>query len=127
MTFETLIIGRLLPDWPEIPKDARAAAFDHTVAWVKRAVRGAPLHMRLGVLGLSVVIGAALRLRLAGAADERERAARAEAVFDLFQSLPGPASSVVRLYRSTTLLAWFEHPAVAVAVGTVPRLEEVRR
>ncbi len=127
MMFAALIVGTLLPDWPEVPKDARALAFADTVAWVERAVRGSPLHVRLGVLGLSLVIGAALRLRLSGVADERERAARAEAVFGLFQSLPGPASSVIRLFRSLTLLAWFEHPVIAAAMGTAPRIGEVRQ
>jgi hypothetical protein len=126
MAFETLIVGTLLPDWPEVPKDARAAASAHTVAWVKRAIRAAPLHVRLGVLGLSLVLGAALRLRLLGVADERERSARAEAVHHLFGSLPGPAAAVIRLYRSTTLLAWFEHPAIAARLVPAPHVAEAR-
>jgi hypothetical protein len=110
------IIACLAPYGPPLPAGARAGVIDAAGAFVACQIGLAPLPVRVGALAL----GAVLRLWLAllapgatGAFGAPMRAARAVA---LFERLPGPARSVVRLYRSMTVLAYYEHPAVAAAL-----------
>jgi hypothetical protein len=110
------IVACLAPDEPPLPAGAWAGVVDTAASFVSRQIHLAPLHVRVGAVGL----GAVLRLWLAlltpgptGAFGAPLRAARAVA---LFERLPGPARSVVRLYRSMTVLAYYEHPVVAAAL-----------
>jgi hypothetical protein len=110
------IVACLAPYGPPLPAGARAGVIDAVGAFVARQLSLAPFHVRVGTL----VLGAALRVWLAllapgaaGAFGAPLRAARAVA---LFERLPGPARSVVRLYRSMTVLAYYEHPAVVAVL-----------
>ncbi len=113
MAFEALIVDTLLPEWPLLDRETRAAVHSATTAHVAGALRLAPLHVRLGVSALSFAVGAAVLALSIGAGRGALRRLRAERLYALLQRLPGPFAAVVRLYRSVALLAFYEHPAVA--------------
>ncbi len=113
MAFEALIVDTLLPEWPLLDGETRAAVHLSTTAHVVKALRLAPLHVRLGVGVLSAAIGAAVLVASLGAGRGALRRLRAARLYALLQRLPGPFSAAVRLYRSVALLAFYEHPAVA--------------
>jgi hypothetical protein len=102
-----------LPDWPLLDRTERAEVTARSVARVGRAIGLAPLHVRAGVAVVSVALGLCLVALGIGAGGPRVLAYRAGRFYGLLQKLPGPAASVVRLYRSMTLLAFYEMPQVA--------------
>ena len=113
MPFDTIIVETLLPNWPVLDGATRAEAARKTVLYVSGAIALAPFHIRFGVALVSVALGLSLGLLNVGAGTPMVRAQRAAHLYDLLQKLPGPVASVVRLYRSMTLLAYYEQPAVA--------------
>ena len=102
-----------MPDWPLLTEDCRAAALNAVTAHAARAITLAPFHVRFGVAVLSIPIGLALSLMSIGAGGPLVRSVRAARLYALLHYLPGPLSSVIRLYRSVALLAFYEHPTVA--------------
>ena len=113
MAFVSLIVDTMLPEWPLLDMHSRSVVHNSTTAHVARALRLAPFHIRLGVGALSLVIGFALLLLSLGPGRGAAWRSRADIFFALLQKLPGPFAAAVRLYRSVTLLAFYEHPMVA--------------
>ena len=110
------LVACLAPYGPALPAGARNEVIDSVGAFVTRQINLAPFHVRGGAL----VLGIALRLWISflapGAAGSFGAPLRAARAVTLFERLPGPARSAVRLYRSMTVLAYYEHPAVASAL-----------
>jgi hypothetical protein len=110
------IVACLAPFGPPLPAGTRAGVIDAATSFVSRQIWLAPLHVRVGALGLGAVLRLWLALLAPGVARTFGAPLRAARAVTLFERLPGPARSVVRLYRSMTVLAYYEHPAVAVAL-----------
>jgi hypothetical protein len=110
------LVSCLAPYGPPLPSGIRTEVINSIAGFVIRQINLAPFHVRVGAL----VLGAGLRLWLAllapGAAGSFGAPVRAAHAVMLFERLPGPTRSTVRLYRSMTVLAYYEHPAVASAL-----------
>lgn len=113
MAFDRLIVETLLPTWPLLDHETWSSVASEATGSVGRAIAIAPYHVRVGVGVLSAAIGVLVTVISIGAGGPLVRAARAERLYGVLQRLPGPAGSCVRLYRSMSLLAFYEHPAVA--------------
>ena len=113
MPFIQLIVSSIIPNWPLLERRSRAKIESVVIAHVKSAIALAPFHVRLGVTVLSFFVGVLLLFVSVGAGDQLAAQSRAECLYTLLQRLPGPMASVIRLYRSIALLAFYEHPEVA--------------
>lgn len=116
MAFDALIVETMLPDWPLLDRVSRDEVTRATIRAVTAAVKLAPLHIRLGVMSLSVPLGLLVLLAGMGAGGPAVRAIRAARLYDCLQRCSGILSGVIRLYRSMTLLAFYEQPAVLLAL-----------
>ena len=110
----------MLPTWPLLDAATREAARKSTTNYVVAALRLAPLHVRLGVAILSIMLAAPVAILCLGAGGPGARSVRAERFYAWLQTLRGPLGSAVRLYRSMTVLAFFEYPAVAALLLAEP-------
>lgn len=123
------IVACLAPHGPPLPARSRAGVIDAAAAFVARQIGLAPLHIRLGALLLALVLRLWLKMLTPGVSDDCDVPLQAARAVALFERLPGPARSAVRLYRSMTVLAYYEHPALVAALefpDPVARQEEFR-
>ncbi|MBB4200766.1 hypothetical protein GGD83_004595 [Rhodoblastus sphagnicola] len=112
-----IIIETMVPDWPLLDLRARDAAHARIANDVVTAISLAPLHVKIGVSVLSILLGAMVRcLALTAGGSLGRRNERANRLYGLIQRLPGPMAAVVRLYRSMTLLSYYEQPEIAQAL-----------
>jgi len=119
MAFDRVIVATLIPAWPLLDGEENPAVLNESVQSVACAIANAPFHIRLAVGGATFIIGLCIVLISAGAAGPLATALRVDGFYRLLQRLPGPASSVVRLYRSMTLLTFYERPPVAAKLLSV--------
>ncbi|MER8576342.1 hypothetical protein NKG99_31140 [Mesorhizobium sp. M1409] len=113
MVFDRVIVATLIPAWPLLDGEEKKAIVTEVVPSVTRAIAGAPFHIRLAVRSVSIFLSLCLFLISAGAGGPLASALRADRFYNLLQRSPGPIRSVVRLYRSMTLLAFYEQMPVA--------------
>lgn len=106
-------MATLIPAWPLLDEDEKAAVVTEVAASVTRAIAGAPFHIRLAARSVSIFLSLCILLISVGARGSLARAIRADRFYTLLQRSPGPITSIVRLYRSMTLLAFYEHTYVA--------------
>lgn len=100
-------IAALVPDWPDLPPPQRAELVADCTAFVRAQIALAPFHIRFGFRVLFIAFSASALFR-------RDRAQ----ALTSFSALPLPlVASLERLLRASTMLAFFEHPAVLKALG----------
>lgn len=126
MVFDRVIVVTLMPAWPLLDGDEKSAVIGEVVPSVTRAIAGAAFHIRLAVQSASIFLSICILLISAGAGGPFASALRADKFYNLLQRSPGPFTSVVRLYRSMTLLAFYEHTHVAAKLLSV-RPEPARK
>jgi hypothetical protein len=114
MSQSGVIIRPLLPQWPELDSAAQETVVRQANRFVQSSIALAPAHVRFGVSVASTALWAWILLYRSGANRSGARQRKAVA---LFERLPGPAAAVVRLYRSLTVLAFYEHPLVLRAMN----------
>lgn len=119
MIFDRVLVATLIPAWPLLDEDEKPAVVTEVVASVTRAIAGAPFHIRLAVRSVSIFLGLCILLISAGAGGPLASALRADRFYTLLQRSPGPVTSIVRLYRSMTLLAFYEQTHVAAKLLSV--------
>ncbi|WP_461196142.1 hypothetical protein, partial [Bradyrhizobium sp. UFLA06-06] len=119
MVFDRVIVATLMPAWPLLDGEEKPAVLTQVVPSVTRAIAGAPFHIRLAVRSVSIFLSLCIFLISAGAGGPLISALRADRFYTLLQRSPGPISSVVRLYRSMTLLAFYEQAPVAAKLLSV--------
>ncbi|WP_245262771.1 hypothetical protein [Ensifer sp. BR816] len=127
MTFDRVIVTTMTPFWPLLDGDEKAAVVTEVVREVTRSLAGAPFHIRLAVKSLSIFLSLGVVLITAGAGGPLTRANRADKFYRFLQNLPGPLGSVLRLYRSMTLLAFYEQTPVATKLFSARRAQHSRR
>lgn len=113
MVFDRALVETLMPTWPLLDEDEKPAVVSEVVASVSRAIADAPLHIRFAVRSVSMFLGPCIFIISAGAGGALASALRAERFYTVLQRSPGPIMSVMRLYRSMTLLAFYEQTPVA--------------
>ncbi|ULJ74230.1 hypothetical protein [Rhizobium gallicum] len=113
MAFDRVIVATLIPVWPLLDAEEKPAVVNGVAQRVTWAIAHAPFHIRVAVGSVSFIIGLCMLLISAGAGAPLARKLRADRFYRLLQGLPGPVSSVLRLYRSMTLLAFYEQTPVA--------------
>lgn len=111
-------IDALLPEWPVLPAECRAAVSAHCAWFVSRQIALSPAHVRFGIRVLSAAFAtfAVLRLglRSLGSVPRQRRAAiLSEFGFDGVPLL----ASLERVLRSLTMVAFLDHPDVVSAIG----------
>jgi hypothetical protein len=109
------LVACLMPDYPPLLPSARARVLEDVARFVASQVGRAPWLVRLAVRPLGTALF--LWLALAGVLASPIPYRRAEAPIHRFASLAPALAAVVRLYRSMTLLAFYEHAAIAGALG----------
>lgn len=109
-----------LPEWPRLEPQQRNAVLADSSVFVKAEIASAPFHIRLGihVLIAAFLFGAVVR-GLGRGFSRREPAWRC-AYLQAWSKLGPQAQALVRLLRSLTLLAYFEHPVVVEVLGIEP-------
>lgn len=113
MVSDRVLVATLIPAWPLLDEGEKTAIVTEVAASVTRAIAGAPLHIRLAVRSVSIFLGLYIFLISVGTGGPLASAFRADRFFTLLQRSPGPITSIVRLYRSMTLLAFYEQTYVA--------------
>lgn len=114
------LVAALTPDEPALAAEERQAAQAAAADFLRRQLAIAPFHVRIGVRLLAAVLfAAALAAGLGRPFATRELAWR-RAFLDRAARSSLPVAMVVRLYRSLTLLAYLEQPAVRAALGADP-------
>jgi hypothetical protein len=112
-----MIVLPMLPEWPPLNAAAQGIVAGEIAGFVRRNLARAPAHVRAGVLVVSIglVFWQLLRAPLAAMGSPARRRALVSC-----QRIQGQVSvsAVVRLYRSLTVLAFYEHPLVVAAMGT---------
>ncbi|MDE5457544.1 hypothetical protein GWE18_32930 [Bradyrhizobium sp. CSA112] len=114
-----MLLATLMPTWPLLDGEEKPAVVTEVVASVSRAIADAPFHIRLAVRSVSVFLSLCIFLISAGAGGPLASALRADRFYTLLQRSPGPITSVMRLYRSMTLLAFYEQTPVAAKLLSV--------
>lgn len=112
---ERRLVACLLPDHPALLPSDRSIVLMAASDFVSDQVTGAPLHIRVGVRALAVLL--IVWLAVTGGLWSPASYRRTERAVLLAQRLLPPMAAVVRLYRSMALLAFYEHPVVAAALG----------
>ncbi len=111
------LVAALTPDEPALAAADREAAHAAAADFLRRQLAIAPFHVRLGVRLLGFAFfAAALAAGLGRPFASRELAWR-RAFLDRVSRSSMPGAMLVRLYRSLTLLAYLEQPAVRAALG----------
>lgn len=118
MAFNRVIVATLTPSWPLLDVEEKLAVASEVVHSVTRAIATAPFHIRLAVETVAIIISLCIVLISAGAGGPLARALRVDRFYRLLQRLPGPTGSALRLYRSMTLLAFYEQTPVAAKLLT---------
>lgn len=113
LAFDRVIVATLTPLWPLLDAEERPAVVSEVARSVTRSIALAPFHIRFAVESVSIVIGLCTVLISAGAGGPLARTLRTDRFYRLLQRMPGPAGSVIRLYRSMTLLAFYDEAPVA--------------
>ncbi|TYL92459.1 hypothetical protein FXB40_25110 [Bradyrhizobium rifense] len=108
-----MLVPTLIPPWPLLDGEEKPAVVTEVVASVTRAIAGAPFHIHLAARSVSIFLSLCTWLISAGAGGPLASALRADTFYTLLQRSPGPIASVVRLYRSMTLLAFYDQTPVA--------------
>lgn len=111
------LVAALAPDEPALAPAEREAAHAAAADFLRRQLAIAPFHVRFAMrlLGLAF-FAAALAAGLGRPFANRELAWR-RAFIDRVSRSSMPGAMLVRLYRSLTLLAYLEQPAVRTALG----------
>lgn len=113
MVFDRVLVATLMPTWPLLDWEEKPVVVAEVVASVTSAIADAPFHIRLAARSVSIFLSLCIFLISAGAGGPLGSALRIQKFYTLLQRSPGPVTSVVRLYRSMTLLAFYEQAAVA--------------
>jgi hypothetical protein len=103
-----------------LPAEEHDAVAADAVAYIVRAKRNAPAHVRMGLAALELAFGGLLCTLWIGAAPNSRRG---RALLRFFGALPGPAPNLLRFYASLTALYAYEHPAVIRRLG-LPHMDE---
>lgn len=126
MVFDRVIVATLIPAWPLLDGEEKPAVVTEVVSSVTRAIAGAPVYISLAVQSVSIFLSISILLISAGAGGPFASALRADRFYALLQRSPGPITSTVRLYRSMTLLAFYEQTHVAAKLLSI-RPEPARK
>jgi len=106
------VVTVLLPEYPQLPDDARGRVAEDVAAFLDAQIAGLATPLRLPYrLALAILDGLPL-LRYGRPFTRLERAQR-ERWLDVWQARGGVATaSVLKLLRSCALFAYFDHPVV---------------
>ncbi|MVT78791.1 hypothetical protein GPL20_38150 [Bradyrhizobium cajani] len=107
-----MIVAILIPAWPLLDSEEKQVALTEVTSSVTRAIAGAPFHLCLAIRSVSIFVSLCIFFLSAGAGGPLASARRAEGFCNILNRLPAPISSVMRLYRSTALVAFYEQALV---------------
>jgi hypothetical protein len=114
-------IDALLPEWPVLPPEQRAAVSTHCTRFVRRQIGVSPAHVQLGILvaliAFSLFAFLHLGMRSLGSVPRERRVAALRA---FAHERVRPFLVLERLLRSMTVVAFFEHTDVLAAIGEPP-------
>ncbi|MCA1510371.1 hypothetical protein [Bradyrhizobium sp. NBAIM01] len=113
MLFDRVLVAALMPAWPLLEGEEKPAIATQVLASVTLAIADAPLHIRLVARSVAIVLGVCIFLISVGAEGSLASSRRAERFCTFLERSPGPIRSVMRLYRSMVLLAFYEQALVA--------------
>lgn len=119
MVFDRVLVATLMPAWLLLDGDEKPAVVTEVVASVTQAIGDAPFHIRLTARSASIFLSLCVFLISAGAGGPLASSLRADRFYTLLQRSPGPITSIMRLYRSMTLLAFYERTPVAAKLLSV--------
>lgn len=112
-----LLIRGLLPTQPLLAPDVGTEVAVLVADHVRRSLAAAPAHLRIGLRVLTAGLAAWLFLFVAARSPWLGRRAASDRALLLFEAVPRLGPNLMRLYRSLTLLAFYDHPRVAQAMG----------
>jgi hypothetical protein len=111
------LIEALLPEWPALDTSSHSRIHNDVVEFVRTEIVLAPLHVRLGVgIFTGVFFAAAFVLGL-GRGFARRPLHWRQGFLEVCGRITPQTRAMIRLFRSLTLLAYFEHPLVLHALG----------
>ncbi|AYG70763.1 hypothetical protein CCGE531_32045 (plasmid) [Rhizobium sp. CCGE531] len=121
-----MLVATMTPVWPLLNGEEKPMVITQVARSVTRAIAAAPFHIRLPVKSVSLFLSFCIVFISVGAGGPLARNLRAERFYHFLQRLPGPVDSVVRLYRSMTLLAFYEQAPVAKKLLGTQALHRLR-
>ncbi len=114
-------LDQIMPRYPAIGAAARRQVLADTEHFLRAQVRGAPAHVRLGV----VALGFGFRTWMAAAAALGRYPAMALERWDSLSG--GPGRAYLRLLRSLAVLSYLEHSLVLGGLGMAQVPEQQAR
>lgn len=114
------IVAALLPDRPDIAPAQRRAAGEAAARFVRDALKRAPLHLRLAERLARTAIFLALSPAAPALRYERPAGGYARTVISAFEHATGASANVIRLYRSLSIFAFYEHESLVSHLGSTP-------
>ena len=110
------LIEALMPEWPALDMSSHRRIHHDVVEFVKTEIVLAPLHVRLGVGVLMGVFFAAAFVLGFGRGFARRPLHWRQGFLEACSRITPQSRAMIRLFRSLTLLAYFEHPLVLHAL-----------
>jgi hypothetical protein len=114
--FSAAVVRTMIPEWPPLATSEREQVTREVVQFVRHAFMLAPFHVRLGIGALSAALALWLKLSAPPPPASAAPSHRAALALDRFVRWSGSGAAIVRLYRSLSVLAFYEHPLVLAAM-----------
>ncbi|MBI3418902.1 MAG: hypothetical protein HY053_02045 [Proteobacteria bacterium] len=113
MKIYCMIVAALLPPSPALT----AKGVDEIAGFVKDTIALSPWHLRMGVRVAETALLFWLLLRVKGFATGKPEADSMRAALRRFEKFGNIPATLIRLYRSLSLLAWEERLEVVKALA----------
>ncbi len=116
----TLIVAAVLPDMPELEPDHRQEAGIAAVNFVAQALAQAPLHLRSLEAVARIFVFFALLPSAPWTKLNHTPPGYAGFVLRILETTSSVSANLIRLYRSLSIFAFYEHEHVTRALGVTP-------
>lgn len=110
------LIEALLPEWPALDVSLRQHIQRDVIDFVSAEIALAPLHVRLGIGVFSAAFLVAAFVMSLGRGFARRPVPWRQGFLEAWSRINPQTRAVIHLFRSLTVLAYFEHPLVLHAL-----------
>jgi hypothetical protein len=107
-----IIVKTMVPGWPLVNLEDRSVVINDVTCNVRSSLAQAPIHIKVAVNVLSLPLVVVIAFTTFFSPSEQSLIYNADKFYFCLRYIPGPLFSVVRLYRSLTVLAFYEHPLI---------------
>lgn len=121
------LIAALMPTWPVLGAEERQDLQSDIAAFVRTEIGLAPFHVRLGVRVLTVAFFVSAALWGMGRGFSSRPPDWQRKFLDFWGGISAQTQAMVRVYRSLSVLAYYESAPVLRALEVEARADQVER